>query len=88
MILISSVVYILATLVCLTSAVLLLRGYTIGRHRLLLWSGLCFVGLTVSNLLVFVDLIIFPQIDLYYLRLISAAISMLILLYGLVWEGE
>ena len=84
----SSAVYILATLVCLTSAVLLLRGYAVGRHRLLLWSGLCFLGLTLSNLLVFVDLIIFPQIDLYPLRLISAALSMLLLLYGLVWEGE
>ena len=84
----SSAVYILATLVCLASAVLLLRGYSRGRHRLLLWSGLCFVGLTLSNLLVFVDRIIFPQIDLYYLRLISAAIAMLLLVYGLVWEGE
>lgn len=82
----SSAVYILATLVSLASAVLLLRGYFAGRHRLLLWSGLCFVGLTISNLLVFVDLIIFPNIDLYPLRLVSAAISMLVLLYGLVWE--
>lgn len=84
----SSAVYILATLVCLTSAVLLLRGYSLGRHRLLLWSGLCFIGLAISNLLVFLDLIIFPQIDLYLLRLVSAALSMLLLLYGLVWEGE
>ncbi len=84
----ATAVYILATLVCLTSAFLLLRGFVAGRHRLLLWSGLCFVGLTISNLLVFVDLIIFPTIDLYPLLLISAAVAMLLLLYGLVWEGE
>jgi hypothetical protein len=84
----SSAVYILATLVCLTSATLLLRGYFAGRHRLLLWCGLCFAGLTLSNFLVFVDLIIFPKIDLYPLRLISAAVSMLLLIYGLVWEGQ
>lgn len=84
----SSAVYILATIVCLTSAILLLRGFAAGRHRLLLWSGLCFAGLTLSNLLVFLDLIIFPAIDLYPLRLGTAAVSMLLLLYGLVWEGE
>jgi hypothetical protein len=83
-----SAVYILASLVCLTSAVLLLRGYTAGRHRLLLWSGLCFAGLTISNALVFVDLIILPETDLYPLRLVTAAFSMMVLLFGLVWEGE
>lgn len=83
-----SAVYILASLVCLTSAVLLLRGYAAGRHRLLLWSGLCFAGLTLSNALVFVDLIILPGIDLYPLRLMTAAFSMMVLLFGLVWECE
>jgi hypothetical protein len=69
-------------------AILLLRGYWSGKQRLLLWSGLCFVGLSISNLLVFVDLVIFPSIDLYLLRLAVAAAAMLLLLYGLIWEGE
>jgi hypothetical protein len=81
-------VYILGTIVALCCAILLLRGYARGRRRLLLWSGLCFFGLAISNFLVFVDLILFPASDLYVLRLAVAAGAMLLLLYGLIWERE
>ena len=84
----ASVVYVLGTMVALACGVLLLRGYHHGRQRLLLWSGLCFVGLAISNALIFVDLVIFPEIDLYIFRLATAAVSMLLLLYGLIWESE
>lgn len=80
-------VYILGVLVTLACSLLLLRAYGTSRKRLLLWSGICFLGLAISNLLVFVDLVIFPAIDLYRWRLLTAAVSMLILLYGLIWEG-
>ncbi|MGB9198182.1 MAG: DUF5985 family protein [Terriglobales bacterium] len=83
-----SAVYIIGALVTLTCGVLLLRGYARSRVKLLLWSGLCFIGLALSNALVFVDLVIFPEVDLYILRLLTAALAMMILLYGLVWEGE
>ena len=86
---IAGAVYILGTLVALACAILLLRGYLRGRQKLLLWSSLCFFGLAISNFLVFVDLIVFPaQIDLYPLRLATAAVAMLLLLYGLIWEAE
>ncbi len=86
---IAGAVYILGTLVALACAILLLRGYLRGRQKLLLWSSLCFFGLAISNFLVFIDLIILPaQIDLYLLRLATAAAAMLLLLYGLIWEGE
>jgi hypothetical protein len=82
-------VYVLCTLVSLICAVLLLRGYSRGRHRLLLWSGLCFSGLSVSNVLLFLDLVILPaQIDLYPAREITTACSVLILLFGMIWEGQ
>lgn len=67
---------------------MLLRGFYRGRHRLLLWSGICFIGLTIANLLVFIDLEILPNVDLYPLRLIVTAIAMLMMLFGLIWEGE
>jgi hypothetical protein len=54
----------------------------------LLWSGLCFTALTVSNALVFVDLVVFPDLDLYLFRLGTAALGMLLLVYGLVFESE
>ena len=61
----ASAVYILGALVSLLCAVLLLRGYSRSRARLLFWSGLCFAGLTLSNGLVFLDLVVLPHIDLY-----------------------
>jgi heme/copper-type cytochrome/quinol oxidase subunit 4 len=83
----ASFFYTLCALVSLACTVLLLRGYAKSRARLLLWSGLCFLGLTFSNLLVFIDLQVFPQIDLYIWRLVTATIAILVLLYGLIWEG-
>ena len=80
--------YIMCGLVALVCGVLLLRAYATSRLRLLLWSGVCFVGLALSNLLVFVDLHILPQFDLYALRLVTAALAMMILLYGVIWEGD
>jgi len=85
---IAPAVYILGFLVTLACGVLLFRAYSAVGKRLLLWSAICFCGLAISNLLVFVDLVLLPQVDLYPLRLITAAASMLILLYGLIWEGQ
>ncbi|HTU41510.1 MAG TPA: DUF5985 family protein [Candidatus Aquilonibacter sp.] len=83
-----AVVYCLATLTSLACAVLLLRGYRRGRKKLLLWSGLCFLGLAVNNALIFLDLIVFPKVDLYPFRLGTTLVSMALLLYGLIWESN
>lgn len=85
----ASAVYLLCALTSLLCAVLLLRGFFRGRKRLLLWSGLCFAGLTLSNALMFVDLVLLPQTPrLYMPRLVTAAGAMLLLVYGLVWDTE
>jgi len=84
----AAAVYILGALVVLACGLLLLRGYLQGRKKLLLWSSLCFFGLAVSNLLVFADLVMFPNKDLYFWRLLTAAVAMMFLLYGLIWEEE
>ncbi|HZQ19972.1 MAG TPA: DUF5985 family protein [Terriglobales bacterium] len=82
-------VYILGSITTLLCGVLLLRGYFAARKKLLLWSSLCFFGLAISNVLVFLDLVVLPpQIDLYFWRLLTAALAMLVLLWGLIWEGE
>jgi hypothetical protein len=84
----ATAVYLLACVISLACAVLLLRGYLRGRRRLLLWSGLCFAGLAVSDLLIFLDLVVFPvAIDLFPLRLVTTASSLFILLFGLIWES-
>jgi hypothetical protein len=81
-------VLVLTFLTMLLCAVLQLRAYFDVRRGLLLWSGLCFLGLSISNLLVIADLKIFLAADLYTWRLGSAAVAMGLLLYGLIWESQ
>ena len=82
------IVYSLCALTAALCAVLLLQSYSRGRYRLLLWSGLCFAGLTLNNLLLVLDKIVFPQVDLAIWRSAVALVAMSILLYGLVWDTE
>lgn len=82
-------VYILCALTALTCAVLLLRAYKRTQSRLLLWSGLCFVGLTVSNIMLFIDLgVLVTEVNLYLPRICTTLASVSILLYGLIWDAS
>ena len=84
--------FIMAMLARVTSAacmLLLFRGYAASGTRLLLWSALCFVGLTVNNLLLFVDLVLLPEsVDLRVYRHAAALVGMLFLIYGFIRESE
>ena len=81
-------VYALCAVTSIVCAVLLLRGYRATRTRLLFWSSVCFVGLALNNVLLFVDLIVLPSIDLYVLRAAMALLGLSILVYGLVWDSR
>ncbi|HTV09968.1 MAG TPA: DUF5985 family protein [Candidatus Aquilonibacter sp.] len=82
-------IYLLGTFVALACGVLLARGYRRSRFRLLLWSSVCFLGLALSSALAFLDLSVLPTaIDLHLLRRGVTAVSILILLYGLIWDSE
>jgi len=83
---IASVIYGLCGLTSLLSAALLWRSYLRTRYRLLLWSALCFTGLTLSNIFLMLDKLIFPNVDLLPLRLIASLIALLPLLYGLITD--
>lgn len=82
-----SLVYSLCALTSIGAAILLLRGYRRSGVRLLLWSGLCFVGLAINNVLLFIDLKVIPEVDLSLWRTIPAVVGVAILMYGLVWES-
>lgn len=84
----ASLIYFLCAATALVCAILLLRSYRHSRNRLLLWSGLCFAGMCVNNLLSVLDRIILPEKDLSTWRLAEALVAVLPLLYGLVWEDE
>jgi hypothetical protein len=80
-------VYILCALTSIACAVLLFRGYRRSRARFLLWCALCFVGLAANNVLLFLDLIVFVNIDLSVWRSATATAGLMVLVIGLVWEG-
>ncbi len=81
------VVTLLGTLTVGLCAVLLLRAYASVRKPLLLWSGMCFAGLTVANALLLVEAGVSGQ-SLYTWRLAIGAISMVMLVYGLIFESD
>lgn len=83
---IAEAVYMLCTLTSFLCAWLLLRAYARGGVRLLLWSGLCFVGLFFNNLLLFADMVVFPSVDLSVWRVVPAAAGVALLCYGLISE--
>jgi hypothetical protein len=86
---IAAAIYSLCAIVAGVCTFLLMRSWRSGRYRLLLWTGICFGGLTVTNLLLFVDKIVLgPEIDLSPVRLVVTLASMSVLLYGLVWDAQ
>lgn len=80
-------VYILCALTSAACAVLLMRAWSRNRTRLLLYSGLCFVWLTVNNAILFVDLVLIPDLNLALARTLTSLIGAATLLYGLIWDA-
>jgi hypothetical protein len=81
-------VYLLCALTSVLCAVLLWRGFRATGVRLLFWSSLCFAGLGVNNILLFVDLALVPDVDLSQLRAALSLASIGTLLFGFVWESK
>jgi hypothetical protein len=82
------IVYLLCAATCLLCAIMLFRGYYRSGVRLLFWSGLCFAGLLIDNIILYVDIVIFPDVNMAIWRKIPGLIAILLLLYGLVWESK
>lgn len=82
------IIYTLCTLTALACAALLLANYRRTGHRVLFWSGLCFIGMTVNNVLLALDKLVLPSVDLLPWRLLAALVAVCLLLYGLIFEKE
>lgn len=80
--------YGLCALVALICTFLLLAAYRRQGHRLLLWSGACFAGLTANNVLLVLDKVVLPAVDLSFYRAAVALAAIMVLLYGLIWEVD
>jgi hypothetical protein len=85
---IAASVYVLCALTALLCAVLLFQAWARTRLSLLFWSALCFAGLTLSNLILVIDLLVVPEIDLLAWRTFTALVALFLLLYGLVWRMD
>ena len=81
-------IFAACALAAMLSAWLLLRAYYRGGAHLLLWSGLCFGGLTINNLLLVLDKTIYASVDLSVPRLLIALISLCLLVGGMVMEHD
>lgn len=81
-------IYLLCALTAFACFGLLWRGWRANRAPLLLWSALCFAGLTVSNVLLVVDKLALPQVDLTPLRSAVTLGALLLLIIGLVGGDE
>jgi len=83
---IAQTIYALCGLMSLLVTWTLIRQFKRTRSRLLLWASICFLGLALNNVILFVDYIIFPEFDLVILRNVSAFLGISALIYGFIWD--
>lgn len=82
------IIYLLCVATSLLCAYLLARAYRISGTGVLVWSALCFALLAVNNLILAVDTLLLPTIDLSILQLVTALVAVGVLLYGFIWAAE
>ena len=85
---IAEIVYCVCALTSWICAILLLRAYLAHRGRLLFWSGSAFCAFGVSNVLLFIDLVLVPTVDLSLLRNAVTLLGVVLLLWGLIGESS
>jgi hypothetical protein len=85
---VAEAVYLLCALTSAACACLLFRAYLANRTPLSFWSSVAFLGLTLNNVLLFVDLVMVPTSDLTELRHGIALAAMFLLNWALVWDAE
>ena len=83
-----ALVYALCFLTSSACALLLARNFWRTGARLLLWSALCFSFLAANNLVVVLDLLVIPSMDLRLLRHGLALAGVATLLFGFIWDLE
>lgn len=81
-------VYILCATTSLACVILLFRGYRRRRVRLLVWIAIFFSCLTVENIGLFLDKMVFTNVDLWWYRTLWGVLAVASLLYGMIWREK
>jgi hypothetical protein len=84
----AQIVYILCGITSVACALLLYRQYRRRPGSLLFWSTCCFLCLAATNILLYVDLIVIPAVDLSVLRNAITLAGMMMLLYGMIRQSN
>ncbi len=83
----AGIVYILCALTSILCTILLWKSFMKTRSRLLFWCSFGFAGFALNNSLLFVDLIVFPEVNyIINYRTLPAVLGMIVMIYGLVME--
>jgi hypothetical protein len=85
---VATAVYVLSALISIACTVLLVRSFIANRSGLLFWAALCFLGLSLNNVILFIDKVVVTDVDLSTWRSIPALAGLLVLAFGLLWEPE
>lgn len=83
-----AVVYGLCLLTSAACATLLVRSYLRSRQPLLMWSAACFILLALNNLMVVLDMVVLPNVELGLARQVTALGAVAVLIYGFIWEVD
>ena len=84
----AAMVYTLCLLTSAASAWLLGRNYVRTGRRLLMWSSVCFAFLAANNIVLMLDLVVWPNWDLRLVRVSLSLAAIVALIWGFIWEIE
>ncbi len=83
-----AIIYALCALTSIACMGFWVRFYFLKGGRLLLYGSICFLGLALNNILLFLDLVVFPtQVDLAIPRTAVALAGVLVFLVALVEDA-
>lgn len=83
----AEVIYVLCAATSLFCFALLFRAYFRTKSRALLWSSAGFLAFMAANLLLVLDLVLLPKIDLSLLRSCVTLVGVVLLLCGLLFNS-
>lgn len=84
----SESIYFICALTSAFCAFLLLRGYRRRPNAVLFWASLYFLCQTATNVLLVIDLVFLPNVDMSMLRRFVTMIGTALFLLGLIWEAD